>query len=75
MKKSHNIGKENPRAKLNTAQVIEIKKMLENGYYTHKEIAEQFQVCRSTVSLINIGRIWKHVDGNFMVESEKNMNT
>lgn len=75
MKKSHNVGKENPRAKLNNDKVRSIKALLRNGCFTHEEIAERFQVSRSTVTLINTNRIWRHVDEEIMVESEKNMNT
>lgn len=47
-------------AKVNSEQVLEIRRRLALGE-THKDLAKEFGVCRSTISLINTGRTWKHL--------------
>lgn len=47
-------------SKLTTCSVLEIKKLLTNGV-SHSEIANKFNVCKSTITLINTGETWKHV--------------
>lgn len=47
---------------LNNKKVIRIKKMLIYGNLSHEKIADKFNVCRSTVSLINQGKTWKHIN-------------
>lgn len=49
------------RKKLNIEDVIEIKKMIRDGY-SNKEIAEKFGVNRSTISCIRIGINWSEVN-------------
>lgn len=52
-------GEESPTAKLKNKDVIKIRKLLNDNYFTHKEIAEKFKVHRSTVTAINNNRIRK----------------
>jgi len=48
--------------KLNINQVIEIKKLLLDGF-KNIEIAKKYNVDSSLISAIKIGRIWKHIKG------------
>lgn len=54
-------GERNKNSKLTVERVREIKKLLAQGYFTQKEIAEQFQISQAAVSSINAGRTWSHV--------------
>lgn len=47
-------------AKLVASDVTEIRKRLNRGIRP-KDIAQQFAVCESTVSMIKLNKIWKHV--------------
>lgn len=49
----------NPKRKLTQQQVIEIKKLLNNGK-TQQEIANIFSVNRTLISQIKLGKIWTH---------------
>lgn len=51
-------GERNPRAKLMEADVAKIKNLLKSGLLSHHEIASKFGVCRATISMIAIGRLW-----------------
>ena len=51
----------NYKRKLNSEQVLVIKYLLKLGKLTHKEIANIFDVARSTISEINSGTKWKHI--------------
>lgn len=48
-----------PQAKLNEAQVAEIKRLLPT--YTHAELGVRYGVCAATVSLIAAGKNWRRV--------------
>jgi hypothetical protein len=54
-------GERHKLHKLTEAQVIEIKHLLTTTTLTHLAIAEQFGVCKGTVTGINMGRSWKHL--------------
>lgn len=54
-------GSENSYSKLNESQVKQIKNLLEEGKLFQREIAALFNVSRSTILSIWIGRTWKHV--------------
>ena len=56
------VGSKNYKRKLKPEQVIEIKRLLATGNLTHKEIATQFGVARSTITEIRSGRRWKHLN-------------
>ncbi len=58
--KLDNQGEKNGFAKLTEAQVVQIKKLLADGL-TQQAIAYQFNISRSTVRDINLGRRWGHV--------------
>lgn len=47
--------------KLSSSQVVEIKKLLEEGKLTQEKIADQFGVQKSTIAAIRQGRVWKRV--------------
>ena len=48
------------RRKLKPEQVVEIKRLLEQGF-SHNHIANFFPVTRGTITAINIGKTWKHI--------------
>lgn len=49
-------------AKLTLADVLQILKMLKQGY-SPKSVAEMYDVTQSTISKIVTGRIWSRVTG------------
>lgn len=53
-------GIKNHKAKLTDDNIIAIRKLVLSGK-THKEIAREFGVVRSVISLISSRKIWKHV--------------
>jgi hypothetical protein len=55
------VGEDHHSSILTEEQVITIKAMLQFGKKTHKEIADIFNVERSTITYINLGRTWKHL--------------
>lgn len=59
-KSIQNIGEGNPMAKLTIENVKEIKQHISNGISQHK-LASMFNISRSVISNISIGRIWKSV--------------
>ena len=48
-------------SKLNSVEVLEIKRLLKENVLTQDKIGAIFNISRSTVSHINIGRLWKHL--------------
>lgn len=55
-------GSKHGRAKLKEEDVYKIKQMINYGI-TNKPIAEMFNVHHGTISLIRIGKNWKHIKG------------
>ncbi len=55
-------GEANPRVRLTEGQVKMIRDQLSAGRQ-HKEIAEDFDVSRSTISMISSGAIWSYGNG------------
>jgi DNA invertase Pin-like site-specific DNA recombinase len=53
-------GEDQPKAKLTTAQVLEIRERAERGE-RHTSIARDYPVSRSGVYLIATRRNWKHI--------------
>jgi hypothetical protein len=51
-------GKEDGNAKLSLSEVKKIKRLLDSREFTHKEIAEMFNIGRTTVTDIRRGRTW-----------------
>lgn len=49
------------RPKLTEAEVIEIRRLAEQGTLTHIEIAERFSVSQSLISMIKLRQLWKHI--------------
>ena len=56
----NNTGEKNGQAKLKEQDVIKIKTLLLSGK-SQQKIANEFNVSRSAVLGIHIGRLWKHV--------------
>ena len=54
-------GENNGFSKLTEAQVIQIKYLLNYSKLTQKAIASQFNISKSTVQDIKLGRRWSHV--------------
>jgi hypothetical protein len=50
-------------AKLSEAQARRIWRLIGEGSLTYTEIAEQFDVSVSTVSLMSKGKTWRHITG------------
>ena len=50
--------------KLTSEEVLEIRKLLAAGERLQREIAKDFGVCRQTVSLIKLGKIWRWLEGS-----------
>lgn len=66
-KKNHNYGKrgeQSPASKLEDSKVIEIKNVLNEGKLSQRQIAKLFKIGVATVSYINTGVTWSHIDGN-----------
>lgn len=56
-------GSRNPKAKLTEADIIEIRRLIGEGM-TNTAIGPMFGVTHSAISLIRLGRFWKHVDAD-----------
>jgi len=54
-------GEKNPNAKLNEADVRQIKRMLSLGYPI-PQMAKDYDVHRSTIDYIKKGETWSEVD-------------
>jgi len=57
----HSVGSDVGTSKLDEEKVRQIKKLLKTDLVA-REIAEMFNVCRSTIKEINRGATWKHVE-------------
>ena len=60
---ANNTGEKNGQSKLKESDVVEIKWLLggSNGNISQAKIAKLFNVSRSTILGIHIGRLWKHI--------------
>jgi DNA invertase Pin-like site-specific DNA recombinase len=56
-----NKGEKNGRSKLTEQEVVAIKELLKLGF-TQRQIAKMFGVWSSTISYINQGKIWAHLE-------------
>jgi hypothetical protein len=54
-------GEKNGQSKLTEIQVQEIKRLLEIGLMTQLEIGNLFQVHKTLISKIKLGRSWSHL--------------
>lgn len=52
-------GELNNNSKLNNIKVSEIRDLLKGGLFSQLEIAELYNVKQSTISLINLEKIWR----------------
>jgi len=57
----HNKGSDHGMAKLNEWKVRIIKRLLEDGCLTQKEVSEIFEVNEPAISKIQTHRTWKHI--------------
>lgn len=48
-------------AKLNEQLVSEMKEQFRSGQFTHRQLAEKYNVSRGAITAILVGRNWKHV--------------
>ena len=65
------IGINNTQTHLTEAQVIEIYKLAHTGKLTQKEIGELFGIKQHTVSSIKLGKNWKELTANIVLQTEK----
>lgn len=55
------LGSRRANARFTEAEVVDIKTMLANGVM-HKDIALRYGVNRATITMINTGKTWRHVN-------------
>jgi hypothetical protein len=55
------LGERHHQAKLSNVQVIEIRRLLNEGSLTHRQIAELYAVGKAQISCIKTGREWSSV--------------
>lgn len=66
-------GEQNPSAKLNESEVIQIAEMIMCGI-PHKKIAENFNISAITISAIRSKRIWGYLLENYNFPKSKYSN-
>lgn len=54
-------GEKQHMAKLTSELVLEIRKLLETSGLSQREIAEQYDVTKGTISAIHVRKNWKHI--------------
>lgn len=54
-------GESHGRSKLTDSDILKIRSLYKNTKIKQKELAEMFSVCRETVGLIVLNKIWKHI--------------
>lgn len=54
-------GEKHKLAKLNDTDIIEIRKLYNNGNFTLKEIAKKYKVYYTTIQKIVTKQTWKHI--------------
>lgn len=54
-------GTNNGQSKLTESKVVKIKRLLGLQEYSQRKIAQMFDVSFHTISLIKLGKTWKHV--------------
>ena len=58
-------------SKLTESKVEIIRQLLESGDHTHQQIADLYNVCRSTITKINLGERWNPEVKSFIMKSDK----
>ena len=58
-------------SRLNEEKVEVIKQLLEMGEHTHQQIADMFNVNRTTITNINTGRRWNPEIRSFVMKNDK----
>lgn len=61
LKKWSTVGSASPCATFTDSDVLEIRKLLDSGEKTIKEVAEMFGAKHNTIYQIHIRRNWKHI--------------
>lgn len=56
-------GEAHPQAKLTNKDVLEIIRLYDTGHFTHKMIADRFNVAATNVTLIVNGKRWSSITG------------
>jgi HNH endonuclease len=56
-------GEDHGNSKLTSEQVLEIRRLVQEGNLRYREIAERFDIAISTVGHIKTNRLWKHLGG------------
>ena len=59
-RRRHYFGENNPAAKLNEKQVLNIRQDLANGG-TYRGLAKEYNVGQGTIGRIKKGTHWKHI--------------
>ena len=59
---NHRRGENHPDAKLNEAQVAEIRRRYQRGKVRHLSLAHEFGVSESTIGSVVLRRTWRHLD-------------
>jgi hypothetical protein len=54
-----NVGDKNPNAKLTQSQVNEIKQKYLTGKFTQRELAKEYNICKSSIGNITIHKSWQ----------------
>jgi hypothetical protein len=55
------MGEEHPNAKLNAKQVLQIRKLYATGKFQQKDLADRFDVSRSSLRKIVRIESWRHL--------------
>lgn len=55
------VGEDDPKSKLTEKEVLQIRRLWKQRFYSQFKIADQFSVSRSTIQAIVEKRIWKHI--------------
>jgi predicted DNA-binding protein (UPF0251 family) len=61
-------GERQHQSKLTDAQALEAYRLVTSGKFTHKEIANQYGVSRSAISMLASGKQWKAVTAGVRYE-------
>jgi hypothetical protein len=62
LKFPHYVGSDHPMSKLKDTEVLEIKRLLKFGRYKQRDLAKLFNVSQTTITFINTGRNWRHLN-------------
>lgn len=72
-KQPKRVGEKHNRSKLKDVQVVEIKQLIAKDELTLTQIASQFGVTLSNISLIKRGKAWSHLNIEKQYENKNNI--